>query len=304
MSEKKKPEVFAKEVFEVWGNSVTLLTPYVKGTEKVHVRYNDCGHDDWKSPNKLLNGQGCSLCRYKKLSKKKTKTTEDYINDLKKYGRNIEVLSDYTGVSEKITVKNLDCGHVYSARAGNILKGSGCPVCHGMKNTNIFAQQLEDKYPREYTVLGEYINNRTPILVRHKCGHEWEVIPKDILRQFRCPACNKSAGEKYINDFLENHNMIFEREYHFRDCRDKNVLAFDFVVFIENQPYAIEYDGTHHFRKEQGWGENRESKVHKHDEIKNNYCASHDIPLLRIPYWWLNTPKIEKELASFLNIKL
>ena len=211
MTAKKKPEVFEAEVRKVWGDRAVLLTPYTRSADKVLVRFTECGHECWKNPNKLLVGQGCGVkeCHYGLLSRNKTRSTDQFASDLASKGLRYELLSEFQGIAKKITVRNLACGHVYSAQAGNILNNeSGCPVCHGWKDTEGFDALLKAKYGDAYVVLGKYVNNRTPILVRHSCGYQWEVGPKQLIRRECCPNCNKSAGERNIERFLKAHNII------------------------------------------------------------------------------------------------
>jgi hypothetical protein len=52
---------------------------------------------------------------------------------------------------------------------------------------------------------------------------------------------------------------------------------------------VIEYDGEHHFRPVKIFHDNTSfSKVKKSDRLKNNYCKSNNIHLLRIPFWEFN----------------
>lgn len=307
MSEKKKPEVFAQEVRKVWGDKVELLTPYTRSCDKILVRFKSCGHECWKQPNKLLAGQGCGEkeCHYGLLSRNKTRSSEQYLADLTAKGYHYELMSEFTGVANDVTVKNLKCGHTYTANAGNILMGSGCPICHGMKDTEGFKELVESKYPGEYTILGEYINNTTPILVRHnKCGKEWEVSPKTILRHYTCRFCNKSLGEHLVEEFLISHGVDYQCQYTFDDCRKEKKLPFDFAVFINGEIRLIEFDGSQHFAgHSRQWNTPEHfSKTVLNDQYKNAYCAYHKIPLLRIPYWKIRS--FDKMLASFLGIQL
>ena len=183
-----------------------------------------------------------------------------------------------------------------------MVRGSGCPICHGMKDTEEFKKELERKYPLQYTVLGEYVNNKTPIMIRHKCGYEWLVTPKNILRAKCCPKCILSKGETFISDYLTAKNVRFIQQYRFEDCRNKNPLPFDFAVFVNDELRLIEFDGAQHFGKSNCWGKADKSSVLYRDAIKNKYCEDHNIPLLRIPYWWLQTDRIKKEIDIFLNI--
>lgn len=297
MSEKKSPEVFRKEVFDVWGDSVVLLTPYTRCADKVLVRFKECGHECLKNPNKLLAGHGCTYkgCRYKKLSMVKVRDDEWFKQKLRENGYDYEVLSPYKGTQYNVTVRNMRCGHVYSANAGNIIQGSGCPVCHGFKDTEKFKEIISEKYPGEYTILGEYVNKNTRIKVMHKCGFEWDVLPGDLLRMFRCPKCNKSRGETIIKDFLEKNNYNFKREYSYKDCIDKAPLRFDFAIFLNNKTLLVEFDGQHHYEETVYF----KPSVPKHDAIKDEYCKSHNIPLLRIPYWEIDN--IDVILTSFIK---
>ena len=69
------------------------------------------------------------------------------------------------------------------------------------------------------------------------------------------------------------------------------------MVEINGVQKLIEFDGSQHYR-ESCWG--RPSKTKLHDEMKNQYCAEHQIPLLRIPYWWLRNDRIDREIMNFL----
>ena len=305
MTAKKTPETFEKEFRAIWGERAVLLTPYTRCVDKVLVRFNECGHECWKSPNKLLAGHGCDHkeCHYGLLSRNKTRSTEEFASDLASKGLRYELLSEFRGVKYPITVRNLSCGHTYTANAGNILNnGSGCPVCHGMKDTDMFVSLLNKKYGPAYTVLSDYVNNRTPVLARHKCGYEWNVVPKDLLRREVCPRCNRSYGEKRVEEVLTKLDVSFKPQYWFPDCRDKLPLPFDFAVFTDNGIKLIEFDGSQHYnvRKDAHWGSSDFEYILKHEDIKNVYCRQHGIPLLRIPYWKVNS--VEKILREFLAI--
>lgn len=102
--------------------------------------------------------------------------------------------------------------------------------------------------------------------------------------------CLVSKGEKKINEILFNAGIFFETQKKFIDCKDKDYLRFDFYV---NNEYLIEFDGVQHFDYGSCWnGENKED-VKRRDHIKNNYCLSNNIPLIRIPYWKLKTLTLE-----------
>ncbi len=54
-----------------------------------------------------------------------------------------------------------------------------------------FVEDVRNLVGTEYTVLGEYINNKTKIaLIHNKCGFRWEVQPAHFLNGSRCPKCS------------------------------------------------------------------------------------------------------------------
>ena len=130
------------------------------------------------------------------------------------------------------------------------------------------------------------------------CGHQ-QIVNKNNLRDsliHLCAVCGeKSKGEYKIANLLKSHNIPFEKEKTFNDClfNDTNAYArFDFYV---NNQYIIEVDGQHHFFPIK-YGSNISDeqakklyqKVIEHDKYKNEYCFTHNIPILRIPYISLN----------------
>lgn len=117
--------------------------------------------------------------------------------------------------------------------------------------------------------------------------------------------CISSIGEKTINNLLTKNNISFKQEYTFDDLKDKKNLRFDFAVFDNNNnlQYLIEFDGEQHFAMS-GWNDlaNYE-KVKLHDQMKNDYCKEHNIPLIRIPYTQRDIMTIEDlvlETSNFL----
>lgn len=102
-----------------------------------------------------------------------------------------------------------------------------------------------------------------------------------------------SAPELVIKQFLEENNIKFEMEKKFIDCRDKDILPFDF--YLANKNLIIEFDGKHHYQNI--WG--NLGLVRKHDNIKNEYCRVHNINILRIPYW--EEPNMLKYITSLIN---
>ena len=59
---------------------------------------------------------------------------------------------------------------------------------------------------------------------------------------------------------------------------------YDFVILKNNTPIRlIEFDGEQHYKNIANWDSLELQQ--KRDQIKNEYAISHNIPLVRIPYW-------------------
>ena len=103
--------------------------------------------------------------------------------------------------------------------------------------------------------------------------------------------------------------LSYRVEQKFDDCRDILPLPFDF--YIPELNMVIEADGEQHFRPTRfGNQTDEEARVafeilKKHDAMKNEYCASSGIYLLRIPYWKRKTANviIANAVASILDNK-
>ena len=61
-----------------------------------------------------------------------------------------------------------------------------------------------------YEIIGDYVNNKTPLTVRHlDCGKEFKVTSTNLRGGSRCPYCFNSVSLEE-NNFLEFINSISE----------------------------------------------------------------------------------------------
>lgn len=121
------------------------------------------------------------------------------------------------------------------------------------------------------------------------CGNYFYELPAHIMdgSQKSCGCQGRSSGEALIHKYLTDNNIPFEPQYSFADCRDKHRLLFDFAVFDKHRRLRmlIEFDGQQHFKSIELFGGEAAFEVRqRHDQIKNEYCATNNIPLCRIPY--------------------
>lgn len=117
--------------------------------------------------------------------------------------------------------------------------------------------------------------------------------------------CLKSLGESNIAKILAQNNIKFEQQKKFSDAiyeETKAAMRFDFYLPEYNR--LIEFDGIQHFKSLGGWNDEENlTLVIKRDQMKNEYALSHNIPLVRIPYWERDKITLEMILGSTYEVR-
>lgn len=105
---------------------------------------------------------------------------------------------------------------------------------------------------------------------------------KNENRTVSCGCKHKSLGELNIIDILNTNNILFLEQYRFLNLPNK---PYDFALIEGNKVIRlIEFDGEQHYYEVQKWRTTLDM-IKRRDNEKNEYALSHDIPLVRIPYW-------------------
>ena len=192
-----------------------------------------------------------------------------------------------------------ECGNIISAEIRNLRHGAthscGCYQrdrvaetgnANGLNLTNQKFGKLTAKFPTD--------KRNDGCVVWHcecECGGVKDVPTTRLIQgSTRSCGCSGSIGEETIFTLLKSLGYKFETEKTFDTCNFDKPARFDFYV---NNSYLIEYDGIQHF-KVHGWNTQERFKyIQAHDEYKNQWCKDNNIPLIRIPYWKLDTLCIE-----------
>lgn len=215
---KKTTEQFEQEVFALVKNEYEVLGEYVNTNTKVKMKHNNssCSNYEYEvRPLAFLYKEArCPKC-YGNIKK----THEEFVGEVYKLvGDEYTVLGKYENSSTKIWMRhnNTECqNHEYEVTPNGFSScGSRCPKCVGKrigdklrKSHEDFTIEVFNLVGDEYFVLGEYVNNRTGILIKHNiCSHEFTPHPYDFLNGSRCPKCYGNA-EKDTNCFK---NEVFE----------------------------------------------------------------------------------------------
>lgn len=194
-----------------------------------------------------------------------------------------------------------------------VSRGDWCPYCSGRYGDfqSRYKNIIENIHKGK--MLSDYINIGTKIHCECLNGHLFSIEPRNLLAGKWCAKCNTSHGEKAIANYLKEHNISYISEYCFDDCKNKLPLPFDFAVFKDDKLIAlIEYDGEQHYRPMRH-SSNMERNIAKfkqtqmNDEIKNKYCNSNNINLIRISFFDVDERRVlnlKRDIKEILDIKL
>ena len=257
---------------------------------KWHCKCN-CGNEfDVLSDNlKRRPNMACKDCSNKNRAKN---NRIDVIG--MKFGRLtiLDILWDYDRAK---AVCKCDCGNDYIGVKADIVSGHtqscGCLQSENtsLANTKDWTGCVSD-FGIEF-ISKDNMNEKGQWMWKCRCGicnNIFVALPAKINNGHitSCGCRIQSSGEEYIKNLLKDLNIDFIPQYKFDDCKLKYVLRFDFAIF-ENDNFLglIEYDGKQHFEPIEFFGGVAGfEETKKRDNIKNTYCQSHNIPLIRLPY--------------------
>ncbi len=129
---------------------------------------------------------------------------------------------------------------------------------------------------------------------RCDCGNS-TIVPASNLhnRTVKSCGCVISSAEAQIIRYFQKHKISYDKQIAFDQLKDKKPLRFDFGIYDSNHSLLvlIQYDGIQHFIPQKWTSDWNEEQIlehfyetKKHDNMKNEFCKSNNIPLIRIPY--------------------
>ena len=224
---------------------------------------------------KLLKKGGVNMGR--------TKTHEEYVEELKIKNPTVEVIGKYVNAKTRIlhrcNVHNVE----WLVVPDSIFQGCGCAQCkvdkdiaNAQSKTKTHQQYLMELMDNNIAIepLEEYINSHTNIRHRCKiCQHEWDVRPGNILYGFGCPMCGirktKEVRMKTHNEYIrqlsiKNSNIEVIEQYDGANTPIKHYCNLHNVEFYIRPSDALNGDGCkrcHHERI-------RDSQVKSHDQYE------------------------------------
>ncbi|MBP5723492.1 MAG: hypothetical protein J6X18_07980 [Bacteroidales bacterium] len=183
-------------------------------------------------PHNFINGEGCRLCGNEKLSKNKTKTTPQFIEEARVvHGDKYDYSKvEYVNCDEKVCIICPEHGEFWQTPYLHLNTKNGCKKCSGkyQYTTEEYVEKAKRIHNNKYTYENtEYISAFEPICITcPKHGKFWQA-PANHLQGVGCPKCK--GKHKTTEDFI---NEIKENGYYREDYDYSNVEytgAFDVV---------------------------------------------------------------------------
>lgn len=270
----KKQKSFEQSLKDRFPNEDIEIIEYINNTSFCKYKCKKCNttHTIEKADALWKKQHICKKCfppRYKEVEKQK----ENFVDFIQKTNK-WELIDDLSNIngSTPVACKCTKCGTTTAKTMYLYLQGIGCIVCDGNKKKT--TQEFKEELDQDYELLSEYVNNKTPVLLRHNCGFCYKVTPDAYVNQGqRCPKCmkKKSKGERAIEYFLKKNNIEYFSE--FPVLIDGHYLRFDF--YLPDRDIYIEFQGIQHY--EPGHFNSTEEnfeRQQKNDDRKRNYCGN------------------------------
>lgn len=276
---------------------IEILSEYKSSKEMMTFR---CIKHDYvfsKTAYSFINSKcGCNLCADEKLRSAIKKTPEWFRNKLKLANPNVEQISEYIGMQDKVKVKCVHCGNVFESKAQDLLNGHSCRTCalkkqsqRRMKDHNWFVEKFKKYNPNYKNIefISSYIGVGHKIKCKcKKCSYEWETRASQLIDKrggSGCPICNQSKGESVVYNYLINKGINFEQQKQFPNLLGLSGFPLLYDFYIPSKNLLIEVNGLQHYSPVKYFGGEKKFKTQKeHDKRKRLYAQNNGYKLLEI----------------------
>lgn len=254
------------------------------------------GHEPtWIWWNHFIHNRRCKYCKGQRISKSLQKNINEVIQIFKNNGLTIDNINDYKGVDHNLLCHD-NLGYKYFTNVSSLKMHQSTAKFsllnpYSLDNIKLFCQLERPDYE---IISDKYMGIKEMYVWKYNGNFEND---QEYDRLFECtadsfingkvkhPIITRSSLELEIRRILNELHIEYKPEKTFNDCKYKIKLRFDFYFILNNKKYCIEVDGEQHFKPIEFWGgEEAFEETKRRDEIKNEYCLSNNINLIRIPF--------------------
>lgn len=164
----------------------------------------------------------------------KKKTQDEFERDVAAVNPEIQILGKYVNNATNIKAKCKKCGRVWDAVPTKLINHYQCPLC---KKQRVFESFLANNLLISHSA---YRDNFSRVNVQcKKCRFSWDVIPKLLKKDPRCPRCSdkgnrlKWTNEKFVKEMQKRSpNIVIEEKYNGYEVKIRcqcNTCGFKFA---------------------------------------------------------------------------
>lgn len=289
---------------------VDIIGEYKNIHTKIKIRCKACGYIWEKVPNNILyHGVGCPNCYNQRRWKNRLKSDEEFKKEVYEKNPSLEILDQYTGENNNITIKCKKCGNVWVMNAGSFFTHCSCAVCSN-KRVAVGINDIATTHPelvkyfknpddaKKYT----YGSMKRVVFKCPNCGYEKELSISSFFKNncsIGCPVCGD--GVSFPNKFCRSMIMQLPVDYYKFEWTSQNTGKYRFDVYFiyNNQQYIIEMDGPQHYGQTNAWGAAFQEAFEK-DRIKDELIKQNNIIMIRINSIKSNKDYLIKQFQSSL----
>lgn len=274
-----------------------LDTEYINCKNKLKLQCK-CGNKHELNFDVIKNlGQSCcpECSANNKIENKRRKSFLKIKKFVEENSDSILLEKEYKNNRTKMKFK-CKCGNEFITTYGHF-KGQNkreCNDCGDLRRTGKFKPYTIEKVrdiikSKECELLSNnYIKNNQKLDIKCKCGEKFvtDLATFKGKNKIRCDKCTKkqSSYSRLVEDFLIKNNIVFIKEYRFKNCR--NILPLPFDFYLPKLKVCIEVDGELHYEPSRfKSSEENFAKTLFRDSIKSDFCKKNNIKLIRIPYY-------------------
>ena len=318
MNTKITIDYIRNEVDKIAPNTILLSTEYKNNREPLEFLCS-CGKHFYKNWSTIQNKKSC-VCRScaRKHGWKIIRRESSFENDIKKLfeSHGFIVLGSICSKKGKILCKDQN-GMIGNISADNVRLGKHFSIFslrynkeNLLYNLNCFLKNNGVK-----TIVNSFEEDgrtcNTILFCTCECGEHFTARLSNltIQRQLRCSVCSrkKSYLELQTEQELKKYTKNFYIQYRFKDCinpKTRYPLIFDF--YLPEKNIVIETDGKQH-EEPVSFGQQSQEQIEEElkyrkelDKIKDVYCKSKGIKMVRISYRSFNKENQYKKIIKSL----
>lgn len=191
--------------------NIEILSEYKGKNKNITKKCLVCGTISEVQAGTLLVSNGCVTCGIEKVRKANLRSEEEVIKEIHDFNPNVEILSEYTGVDNKIKCRCKIHNIEYESTPYVLKKHISCPECirimRGERTDEEFKEELRRRYPTiqsisKYNGIGKPTKFRCMV-----CDYEWTAQPNRLLNVNKdkcgCPRCKKKHYKVTEEDYIK-----------------------------------------------------------------------------------------------------